>query len=507
MAGALFGKIDERYGAALISCLIGFVVYLTTDLTNTDGVLYLRVADAYLQGGLEASLLLYDHPYYSVMIAFIANLFSVETYSAAVFLNCVACGVMAWALYDLGFLIGGKVTARVSVGLFFLHPQFNEYRTFIVRDFWYWACCLGYLNSLIRFYKTLFYRYLILGVVLLLVGAMFRVESLLFLAVPLLTLIPLRRHVSVVRETTKYYGVFTAVCVLTFIVFFVTQGYGIGFYFHSIEKFVDAGFRIAVELEYLQAAFNEGLLKNGYLKEYSLAAVVVAFLVIVILKALKSLTASYLMLFLLVVPGSGARISRIAVAPIVVMAVYYFITILVFTLVTRVIQGRHVLLLTLLFLPVLAVYVEDWLLYRCRGKNKAITGKLIFFVFLIVVSFVDSFFSFGKKKEYLVESSRWLESTYSSGCRLASTNTKVAYFSGLDVDWKASQRLTVKKLKSIKRGHNIDLVAIEADLDEVNSNAHVIYLNQYFKKEKEFVGAKKSVIVYSSGNYGCTLGG
>ena len=69
--------------------LISLIIFLQIDVINNDGLLYLHTADVYTQSGLKAAIATYEWPFYSVLIAIIANFLTVSTAVVAYSLNAI----------------------------------------------------------------------------------------------------------------------------------------------------------------------------------------------------------------------------------------------------------------------------------------------------------------------------------------------------------------------------------------------------------------------------------
>ena len=199
-------QTNPRLLAAFLSFAASIIVITSSQLTNTDGVLYLRVSEAFLNQGFGAAREMLDIPYYSLIIGIISKISGASPLLSAHLLNAATCAALAWLIVDLSILIGGSRLSGFCAGaLFILHPQLNEYRGYIIRDFMFWTCLLGFLNFQLRFYLSLRSAHLLFSLLFLIFGSLFRIESLLLLIIPVITLIPLRKHISLVRQTLTTY--------------------------------------------------------------------------------------------------------------------------------------------------------------------------------------------------------------------------------------------------------------------------------------------------------------
>ena len=496
---ALSHRLDPRWLTATLSLFISLAVAYGASLTNTDGVLYLRAAGAYMQLGFSAAQGLFDNPYYSVLIGAGAELTGLTPLYAAHLLNALTCAAIGWLIVDLGLLIGGSTMAGLCSGaLFLLHPQFNEYRNYIIRDFAFWACLLGFIDLQLRYYLTLNAKNLIAALLLLLVGGLFRIESLLLMVLPLLALYPLRKHMSIVRQTLLIYS--ALVVVATIIIGLITSGYFLEAKSITLPaiRFLSLGGEFQQTLTG-HADYFKGYLLHGYLEEYAMPAVVAGFITIVSLKALKSFTLPYFMMALLIGShSSGFRLSNVRTAGVYSFFVYYAFILIGFTLTTSIIQGRHVLPLTLVVLPVLGCYLENWLglLQTCEKKRKR--QKLLAAIFTAYL-FIDSFISFGSPKTHLPDSINWLK-TNAAHCSLMTNDTKIAYFSGLEVNWPAITHTAYHRNTNSILSANSQLVAIEYHSRDQQWLIQRSELSKKLITIAEFKSKKRGVIIFSRPN-------
>ncbi len=167
--------------AVLLSLLFSFIGlnhFLLPDI-GVDGVLYLRCAAAYNQGGLKAAMALYQWPFYSILIAHLHQL-GLSYITAARLLDAL---LQAWMVYFF-IRIVFHLNPSPRVGLWALlciicYSTLNDDRGFFLRDFGYWAFYLTSFWMALVFLKTEKQRYLWLFGLSILVAALFRIEGVL----------------------------------------------------------------------------------------------------------------------------------------------------------------------------------------------------------------------------------------------------------------------------------------------------------------------------------------
>lgn len=60
-----------RAFTALTSLLLSVFAYYSNDIINSDGILYMNMADAYLKGGLAETVKMFNWPFFSILVAYI----------------------------------------------------------------------------------------------------------------------------------------------------------------------------------------------------------------------------------------------------------------------------------------------------------------------------------------------------------------------------------------------------------------------------------------------------
>lgn len=175
-------KLSQRHiyiAAVLLSVLLSVISfsYLLYPAIGVDGVLYLRCAAAYDQGGLKAAMALYPWPFYPIVLAYLHQL-GVSYVTAAYLLNAL---LQAWVVYffiRIVFHFDSTPRVRLWALLCILcYSTLNEQRTLLIRDFGYWAFYLTSFWAALSFLKTEKQGYLWLFGLSILIAALFRVEG------------------------------------------------------------------------------------------------------------------------------------------------------------------------------------------------------------------------------------------------------------------------------------------------------------------------------------------
>ncbi|HDY86238.1 MAG TPA: hypothetical protein ENH74_11255 [Methylophaga sp.] len=129
-----------RFYAALTSLLLSVLAFQHDDLINSDGILYLNMASAYLQGGLSATAELYDWPFFSMLIAEMHQFTGFGLERSGQIINTLLFVVFTDALVLItSRLLENKIQLIIASVFLLCFFTINHYRSYIIRDIGYWA--------------------------------------------------------------------------------------------------------------------------------------------------------------------------------------------------------------------------------------------------------------------------------------------------------------------------------------------------------------------------------
>jgi hypothetical protein len=175
-------RLSQRHiyiAAVLLSLLLSVISFNHLFLPDmgVDGVLYLRCAAAYNQGGVKAAMALYNWPFYSIVIAYLHQL-GFSYIMAGCLLNTL---LQAWMVYFF-IRIVFHFNPIPRIGLWALlcivcYSTFNAQRTLLIRDCGYWAFYLTAFWAALTFLKTEKQGYLWVFGLSILTAALFRIEG------------------------------------------------------------------------------------------------------------------------------------------------------------------------------------------------------------------------------------------------------------------------------------------------------------------------------------------
>ena len=172
---------------AVLSLLLSAYALIADDIINSDGILYMQMAEAYMQGGLAAMASLYDWPFFALLVGIISQLSGLHPETSAALLNALLFVVFTDALLLIArqLLPAGRQLGIAAL-LILLFYSINDYRDFIIRDIGYWAFISLALLQFLYFLREPHWQSALLWQFFGLVALLFRIEaSIILLLMPL----------------------------------------------------------------------------------------------------------------------------------------------------------------------------------------------------------------------------------------------------------------------------------------------------------------------------------
>jgi hypothetical protein len=149
---------------------------------NTDGVIYLNAANAFIKSGFAGAVQIYGWPFYSILIALVAKL-GLTLEASAALLNLVFFAALAWAFVTATEQLypNQKKIHYLAAAIILLEPYVNSLRDSFFRDNGHVACMLLSLVALLRYAGSGKPLALLAWLLLTIAAALFRPEALLLL--------------------------------------------------------------------------------------------------------------------------------------------------------------------------------------------------------------------------------------------------------------------------------------------------------------------------------------
>ena len=421
--------------AVLLSLIFSWWAHLTEPLLNNDGILYLRTAEAFVSGGVEDAFNLYEWPWYSIAIGLLHELVGVSLPLVAHAFNAALFGLMLVGFMSLCREAGAdRLTVAFAALVVLAHPELNEYRNFVIRDFGFWAFGLLSLLALMRYVRR--GR---LGDVLLWSGAVlaafaFRTEALaLALAGPLslwMSQEPCRRRLAAYLRLNVVMLVLICCGAALFIAYpellqRLTASAIYQKWSHPLLEMQSGIWRPTEE--------TAATMLNEYADDFPMLFLLTSLAVILVTELLSALGLPLAAIlaygFWRLRPSLAAR----SKGPILLYAGACLLYLGAFIVFHRFLQGRHPMLLALLLmLP------APFFLRQIYEKAQAAQRQKVCLAALAVVvgiCLVDGFVSFGHSKRYLNDALAWMQANAGASEAIHTNNQKIAFHSGRPVDW------------------------------------------------------------------------
>ncbi len=180
----LISKSPLFWAAVLSGSLAIYLLPIVGQL-NTDGIFYLRVAQQFLDTPMELHSVsqqsLYGWSFFSILIALISYIGQISLVNSAQILCVIFQITMAIGFVLVIKQLGGSNRAQwLGLVCLLALPHLNDYRSYIIRDFGYWAGYIFALWALLSFFRQRSWGLALLWGMASLLGTLFRVEGILF---------------------------------------------------------------------------------------------------------------------------------------------------------------------------------------------------------------------------------------------------------------------------------------------------------------------------------------
>ena len=430
-----FFRYDLQAFAVVASLAFSWCAYLADPLLNPDGILYLRAAEAFLSDGVEGAFGLYEWPAFSIAVGVLHQFSGISLPIAAHALNAVLVSVLVVAFISLCREAGAdRLTQALAAVVILVHPELNEDRNLVIRDFGFWAFSLLSLLALMRYAGRKRLRDALLWSVAVLLAFALRSEALLLALTGPLALFASeeswrRRFLTYL----KFNSIFVALTLLAVACLVAVPGF--------VERFAATSLvlkwshpLLEMKGEVWQAAQNvNAVLLTEYSDEFGLLFLLTGLTAMLVAKLLATLGVPSIAVLAYGFWKLRLKLPARSKWPILSYAAACLVYLGAFILFHRFLQGRHPMLLAmLLMLPV------PFFLGQIYSKAKVLHRQGAFslaFALVLGVCLVDGFISFGHSKDYLVDALAWVETQAGGNEAIRTNSQEIAYHSGHPVHW------------------------------------------------------------------------
>ena len=216
-------KVEPVNRAPLYGCvvagslLVALWSYYIDPVINTDGILYVLTANAFIDGNFQEGFSWYKWPFYPLILAAISKITPLTTESSALIFGAVMRAVGGIAFIKLSEKLGADQTRLWLAGFVYLfYPGLNEVQSKITRDIPYIACFLWMVVFFVQAWQRPNQRDLIAVILTGLLATAFRVEGMVYLGIILFCMLISSRYTP--AWLTRKLAVFAALVFLSLLV-------------------------------------------------------------------------------------------------------------------------------------------------------------------------------------------------------------------------------------------------------------------------------------------------
>jgi hypothetical protein len=471
--------LDIRVFTALASLILSLFVYFNSDIINRDGILYINLAEAYIEGGLAETVKLYNWPFYPILIASINQLTSFPLEDCAHLLNALLLVLMLDTLLLIcnKLLDGNYQQLSTAAVLFICFQPFNEYRDFIIRDFGYWAfCCLTLYRFIIFLEKPSIQNATIWQIVAV-IAVLFRIEGIVILiGLPLYLFIhnsPMSAVLQIIKLNYLY------ILISPLVIGLATEMPEVISAFNKVTTIVDY-----TNLDTLLSAFNQKSyiiqtqILNHHSAHYSGFILSSGLIAMLIYKLIKATSFSYLSIYLL----ARWHNKKIFPTPYRNLIIYFFainvLILLTFLFKQYSISQRYsivaVISLILLALPRLTGFI----VHAWSSQNKVILSVLGLILFIGLVDSITS----SRSKTYIKDTAIWARTHLPEKSSIVTNDIFIKYYYN---NYKPKTSSFLKLSKRPKRYRKYDyLILVEKNKDsKLNSFLSTMEIEKVYSIE------------------------
>lgn len=411
---------------ALASVVLSVYRVLSEDIINNDGILYIHVAKAYLDGGILAAVEVFNWPFYGVLIGLTDMVFGLGLETSAHMLNAVflsiAC-VMFVRIYEE--VSGSEGRAWVAAILVLSLPILNVYREMIIRGHGFWAFMLVALYCFIAYCKAPTHGKAINWQLALTGAILFRVEGVVFLMLaPLYFLF----KSGGLRQSMLHMIRLTSLLLLALIIASVVLlAFG-----NPVAQY-DIG--LPVLFTYLWPGTLVNSLNNEaailYERFWQLSSIsearlilVAGMLALVCVKVAKNIGLPFLIAGLFGYSRRWIKLNE--ESKVVVFFVVISLLIISGLALNRFFMSSRYTVMTILFVSLITFQYADYFLRF--AVERRLSKWLAIFSFAVLALFLDAIITTGAGKVNIKTAGKWVQNEIQENARIACNESRLVYY-------------------------------------------------------------------------------
>lgn len=435
---------------AAISLILSLSQVLTDDVINSDGILYLQIAEHIQKNEWSSATKLYNWLFYPFLIAQLSNLTSLSLEQAAHLLNSLCTAIICTTFILIIKEFGGKEKATLWFAslIILCYPNMNEYRDMIIRDHGYWAFYLLSCLYFLKAYQQIKVKTLIALITFLVIATLFRVEGLIFTLI--LPLFLLTWHIKIQKNRIRALFQIVLITSVTLLAyhFISSNDHNIGYtkttqIYQAIES---SFYKIKSSVDITENYINK-LSVHRFSENYAPTVLGFVFLLILATEIFSATSALYVFALISSFFVKRGFLSNYLIKPWGVLIIINLIILCGFLLSAFFLTGRYPIALSLILLIPIpfflnVIYQQIKVRQISPFEKKLLLASMILFA---IVS-VDGVVSFGTKKSYLKDTGVWISANMNpDNENFYTNNLHVNFYAGT----QSGQRIKNKSLDTV----------------------------------------------------------
>ena len=432
MSSTNWQQWDIRLLTVLASlALSGFAVAFAS-IPNDDAYTYIRTAEIFLEQGVGAAISHYTWAGYPILIALV-SLLGLSLFTSAYVLNAIFFAILAYAFISiLRHLDDSNRIAWLAALTVLAYPELNEYRDMVLRDVGFWAMLLLALWRFMVFVDTRQFSHSVFFVLAMIGAMLFRAEAVIYLvAIPFALFLQSDRNTQQNRQDFLKLAGF--ICCVGALGFLMLLAAGINLFslifelLRIYQPFFISRFNPDEAITAAQATAIFGEYAGIFSRDYVSAIVAVGLSVVLVMTLFYTIGGPFFWLLAFGLMRKHIRWHRAKVAPILAVSLTNLFILVVFLYTTKFLTGRYALVFGLMAATLVPFLISS-IIERNRGGKweKFVSYFLILFFFYCLI---DSYVSFGKSKDWLLDAAGYVELQAESDTQVLTNNHTIAYFS------------------------------------------------------------------------------
>jgi len=426
---------------ATISLLLSLWLILADPIINRDAIIYLRTAEAYLQGGLLASFSLFDRPFLSIMIAWLHQITGLSLLHCGLIFSALFYALLSTTFVSIIRQLGGDRRVQLIAAIVILsHPMIATGRDSIMRDAPFWAFSLLAFRTLLFYVRQPTLKRQVQWFIFVAIAALFRFESIFFAVLAPLAVFIAADRSHRLRISVRLLALPLTAIVMLVLIILLVQSVLLpeSLLFPDISGYVNKLTLFPQVFNDVSTATGEALLSFSAKSDAKVASIagLAAILVVHLCRALMWPYVIVLLwgraqgLFILIPRQPRSLLNSHLIISLIYLSL--------FTLTNRFMLERYCHIFTLF----VALYLPFIINAAWAPERKPLTKILA--VLVLVGMSIDVSGSLGSRKIYKRDASQWLVASTPEDASIVSNSKYIAYFSGRETDWRNLGAITFK---------------------------------------------------------------